>query len=74
MADPAYTFPDSDMGPAESAISLNHPVNSLHGRSYSASINSVATPASQGSSSRMLEELGMRGLGDMSFNIGQNER
>lgn len=76
MADPNYSFPAAEMGPMDSSISLNHGMGSLHahGRSYSASIASSPVPAGQGPGARMLEDLRLSGLGDMSFNIGRNER
>lgn len=82
LADPSYTFP-TDMGPSESSLSLNnHNHAARHGRSYSASISSIPSGAvgqqrDGGALNRgetMLEEMGMRGLGDMSFNMGKNDR
>lgn len=74
MANPSYSFPNGDMGPTESTLSLNQQVNSLHGRSYSGSIVSVSSPPSAGQGVRVLEEMGMKGLADMSFNTGKVDR
>lgn len=67
MGDPSYTFP-SPMYPSESN-------SSLHQKSYSASISSVPSVFGVGTKGDgLLEEMGMKGLADLSFPAGRMER
>ena len=90
MTDPTYTFPAdlgpmestlslNSHGLSQHLQSQTQFQQHQHGRSYSASISSVHAPTtntSRGGSRGdvMLEDLGMRGLGEMSFNIGKSDR
>lgn len=62
MSDVNYTFPS-----LPSSSYRNESTTSLHGKGYSASITS--NPSSQGPGAReqVLEDLGMKGLGEMKF-------
>jgi neurofibromin 1 len=72
LTDSHYTFPTTGILSSES-------MSSLHQKSYSASISSApsatgAGGATGGARGEVLDELGMRGLGEMGFPNGRMER
>jgi len=85
LRDPTYTFPTVAHG-TESSNSLQHSQSTSHGlanaagssshnhtRSYSASISSMPSIGMAGRD-QVLDDLGMRGLGELSFSQMKGER
>ena len=58
MSDPSFQFPSALSSESQS---------SLHMRGYSASISSEPSAPGLGAREAVLDDLGMKGLGDMSF-------
>ncbi len=69
LSDSTYTFPSATPLASDSA-------SSLHKKSYAASISSVPSMVggSLGAREQVLEDLGMRGLAEMSFPVVRMER
>nr|XP_031861450.1 uncharacterized protein CI109_003054 [Kwoniella shandongensis]KAA5528522.1 hypothetical protein CI109_003054 [Kwoniella shandongensis] len=74
FSDPNYNFSThlSGLPTTESSTSLQHQAHSQLGKGYPASVSSSPSPSfgtgiGQGTREQVLEELGMRGLGELSF-------
>jgi neurofibromin 1 len=65
MTDPTYTFPSSQM--------TSESMSSLHHKKYSTSISS-ARSLGLGAREQVLEDLGMKGLGELGFPSAKMER
>lgn len=75
MADSSYTFPSI----LPNALSESQSFNGLHRKSYDASLSSspsMQTMSEKGSASKdqVLEDLAMKGLGELNFPTAKMER